>query len=109
MVLALMGFFLMMTTKDLREGGPTKINREYGFRTRKSMKNQANWQKAQKLAGERGRTYGIVMILAGSALAAALYPHALNNGNLWQVLLLEALIFALAMICLVIGVNNKLP
>lgn len=109
MILALIGLFLMLVTDDLRKGGATKINRNYGFRTKKSMKNQANWQKAQKLAGERGRTYGIAMILVGLALAAILYPIALKNGNFSQVLLLEGLLVAMSLIFLVMGINNKLP
>lgn len=36
----------------MKNNPPTKINSFYGFRTKKSMKNEKSWHLAQKLLGD---------------------------------------------------------
>ncbi|HCM89030.1 MULTISPECIES: SdpI family protein [Vagococcus] len=48
MVLLLMSLFLYLFSPPLYEY-PQKINRFEGYRSKKAMKNQENWEKAQKL------------------------------------------------------------
>jgi uncharacterized membrane protein len=42
---------------------PKKINRFYGYRTPRSMKNQANWDYAQKIGGKYMMLFGVVIFI----------------------------------------------
>jgi uncharacterized membrane protein len=45
---------------------PKKINRIYGYRTARSMKNQQHWDFAQRYAGREMIRQGLVMVLIGT-------------------------------------------
>ncbi len=42
----------------MKNNPPTKINSFYGFRTKKSMKNEKSWHLAQKLLGDFSKKKG---------------------------------------------------
>jgi uncharacterized membrane protein len=42
---------------------PKKINGIYGYRTPRSMKNQANWDYAQKIGGKYMMLFGVVIFI----------------------------------------------
>ena len=45
---------------------PKKINRIYGYRTARSMKNQQHWDFAQRYAGREMMRQGLLMVLTGT-------------------------------------------
>lgn len=45
---------------------PKKINRFYGYRTARSMKNQQQWDFAQRYAGREMMRQGLLMALIGT-------------------------------------------
>lgn len=52
MILLATSFMLFLISKMLMDSPPGKINKLYGYRTKKSMLNQENWNLAQKKSSE---------------------------------------------------------
>ncbi|WP_169926459.1 SdpI family protein [Staphylococcus rostri] len=74
---------------------PQQINYFYGFRTKKSMKNQQNWERAQVLFGEvfekifrYALMVSIVWFVIDVALLIVGYENILFVSDIYQVLLI---------------------
>ncbi|HAP6219249.1 TPA: SdpI family protein, partial [Enterococcus faecium] len=52
MILLILSLVLLVVSNLMKNNPPTKINSFYGFRTKKSMKNEKSWHLAQKLLGD---------------------------------------------------------
>jgi len=50
---------------------PEKINMAYGYRTKRSMKNQETWDFAHKYCGKIWKNAGIVMLAAALIISVA--------------------------------------
>ena len=71
-ILGLTGFLSVLTGYILRKYPPKSINWFYGYRTRRAMKGQDQWDFAQKLAGREMIRSGLLLAVLG--LAGAWLP-----------------------------------
>jgi uncharacterized membrane protein len=65
---------------------PTKINSIYGYRTSRSMKNQENWDLAQRFSSQLMLKKGLIMLVL--ALILAVLPIPIEVATLISLLLL---------------------
>jgi uncharacterized membrane protein len=65
---------------------PKKINSTYGYRTSRSMKNQENWDLAQRFSSQLMLKKGLIMLVL--ALILAVLPIPIEVATLISLLLL---------------------
>jgi uncharacterized membrane protein len=65
---------------------PKKINSIYGYRTSRSMKNQENWDLAQRFSSQLMLKQGLIMLVL--ALILAVLPIPIEVATLISLLLL---------------------
>ena len=64
------------------------INRFYGYRTKTSMANQANWDFSQKYSGGLFAIFGLALLLIAIVVGYAEIDLANNNGKLTVAILI---------------------
>ncbi|WP_236570664.1 SdpI family protein [Paenibacillus sp. An7] len=65
----LIGLIIYMAGLIVRKNPPEMINSLYGYRTKRSMKNQLLWDEANKYSAELMMRYGMLYALIGSILS----------------------------------------
>lgn len=65
MILLILSFILLFVSNLMKNNSPKNINSYYGFRTKKSMKNEESWYLAKKLSGGFSRKNVIPVFLLG--------------------------------------------
>ncbi|WP_452232535.1 SdpI family protein [Lacinutrix sp. MEBiC02595] len=98
---ALVGIIFILTGIIMQLFPPKKINPLYGYRTRNSMKNQNNWDFAQKYAAKLLTIIGVVLLLLST-----LNIFFNIQGNLEKII--SAILILGAVIFLLIKTEGKL-
>ena len=65
----LIGLIIYVAGLIVKKNPPEMINSLYGYRTKRSMKNQLLWDEANKYSAEIMMRYGLVYSLIGSILS----------------------------------------
>lgn len=84
--LAIVGFVFALTAFITLKFPPKKINSIYGYRTSRSMKNQENWDLAQRFSSQLMLKQGLIMLLL--AFILAVLPVPIEIATLISILLL---------------------
>jgi uncharacterized membrane protein len=84
---------------------PKKINGIYGYRTPRSMKNQSNWNYAQKLGGKYMMIFAVVISITQMILGYAI--TSLNN-NLDYIMPFQLITMIVLMIIMLVICEMKL-
>lgn len=82
---------------------PKDINYMYGYRTKRSMKNQVNWDFAQKYSSKLMLKYGVFMCLIQLVLFSIF--HSLNSLNK---IILSIVFIVFSVILFIWSVEQKL-
>ena len=72
--LLIVGFVFALAALITLKFPPKKINSIYGYRTSRSMKNQENWDIAQKFSSQLMLKQGLIMLLLAFILAVLPVP-----------------------------------
>lgn len=109
MILLILSFILMFVSNVMKNNPPKEINSYYGFRTKKSMKNEESWQLAQKLSGDFSRKNVIPVFLLGILfLSIEIYVSAiLKNENFFVGALIVESLLLIGVLCSIIYRVNK--
>lgn len=67
------GLIFIITGFIMKVKSPKEINSIYGYRTQRSMKNQANWEFAQVFSAKKCRLYGAIFFTIGLILSVLLW------------------------------------
>jgi uncharacterized membrane protein len=84
--LFIVGFVFAVAALITLKFPPKKINSLYGYRTSRSMKNQENWDLAQRFSSQLMLKQGLIMLLL--ALILAVLPIPIEVATLISLLLL---------------------
>jgi uncharacterized membrane protein len=84
--LFIVGFVFALTAFITLKFPPKKINSIYGYRTSRSMKNQENWDLAQRFSSQLMLKQGLITLLL--ALILAVLPIPIEIATLISLLLL---------------------
>lgn len=110
MILFQSSVFLYILGVLFHHNPPKKINKFWGFRTKKSMKNTEMWQKAQKEYGEQSqRLFMYSSLFSASLLILDIFSLIFDKEVLFLTsIILQSIILVLLLIILFYKVNNKL-
>lgn len=75
MLVFLTGLGTLMASVVLRTAKPPKINSVYGYRTKRSKRNQTLWKAAQKYSAKIFSVVGILNIIIGVFLMFVTYSN----------------------------------
>ncbi|MEJ7185402.1 SdpI family protein [Staphylococcus epidermidis] len=110
MVLFPSSIFLFILGKLFIQYPPEKINNYWGFRSKKSMKNDENWKKAQKEFGIQSKK--IFMYTSLFSLTFLLMDILLiiygNDIGLILSLIIQSVVLVLLLLLLYLNINKKL-
>jgi uncharacterized membrane protein len=84
--LFIVGFVFAVAAFITLKFPPKKINSIYGYRTSRSMKNQDNWDLAQRFSSQLMLKQGLIMLLL--AFILAVLPVPIEIATLISLLLL---------------------
>ena len=84
--LFIVGFVFALAAFITLKFPPKKINSIYGYRTSRSMKNQENWDLAQRFSSQLMLKQGLFMLVL--ALILAVLPIPMEAATLISLLLL---------------------
>ena len=84
--LFIVGFVFAVAALISLKFPPKKINSLYGYRTSRSMKNQENWDLAQRFSSQLMLKQGLIMLLL--AFILAVLPVPIEIATLISLLLL---------------------
>jgi uncharacterized membrane protein len=84
--LFIVGFVFAVAAFITLKFPPKKINSFYGYRTSRSMKNQENWDLAQRFSSQLMLKQGLIMLLL--AFILAVLPVPIEIATLISLLLL---------------------
>jgi uncharacterized membrane protein len=84
--LFIVGFVFAVAAFIILKFPPKKINSIYGYRTSRSMKNQENWDLAQRFSSQLMLKQGLIMLVL--ALILAVLPIPIEVATLISLLLL---------------------
>ena len=84
---------------------PKEINGIYGYRTPRSMKNQANWDYAQKLGGKYMMIFAVVISI--TQILCGFIVNRLSN-NLDYIMMFQLIAMILLLITMFILCEQKL-
>ena len=84
--LFIVGFVFTVAAFILLKFPPKKINSIYGYRTSRSMKNQENWDLAQRFSSQLMLKQGLIMFVL--AFFLAILPIPMEIATLISLLLL---------------------
>jgi len=84
--LLIVGFVFAVAALITLKFPPKKINSIYGYRTSRSMKNQENWDLAQRFSSQFMLKQGLIMLLL--AFILAVLPITTEVATLISLLLL---------------------
>lgn len=110
MVLFPSSIFLFILGKIFRQSPPEKINNYWGFRSKKSMKNQDNWNKAQKEFGiqsEKLFMYTSLFSLTILLVDVLLIVYSKDNLLILS-LVIQSIILISLLLIIYLDVNKKL-
>ncbi|REJ83759.1 MAG: hypothetical protein DWQ44_00495 [Bacteroidetes bacterium] len=71
-VLPLVGLIFLLAGLIMRKSPPPKVNYIYGYRTRRSMRDQQSWEEGNRVSAILMIRYGMCMIVFG--LVATIVP-----------------------------------
>jgi uncharacterized membrane protein len=110
MVLFPSSIFLFIPGKIFRQLPPEKINNYWGFRSKKSMKNHENWDKAQKEFGiQSERLFMYTSLFSITILLVDVLLIIYNKDNLLVLsLVIQSIILILLLLIIYLGVSRKL-
>ncbi|HFP8477073.1 TPA: SdpI family protein, partial [Enterococcus faecium] len=102
MILLILSLVLLVVSNLMKNNPPTKINSFYGFRTKKSMKNEKSWHLAQKLLGDFSKKKVIPVFLMGIVFfSIEIYSLAiLKNENFFVSVLMGESLILILILCL---------
>jgi uncharacterized membrane protein len=86
--LFIVGFVFALAAFITLKFPPKKINSTYGYRTSRSMKNQENWDLAQRFSSQLMLKQGLIMLVL--AFILAILPITTEVATLISLLLLLA-------------------
>ena len=110
MILFQSSVFLYILGRMLYQHPPKRINKFWGFRTKKSMKNIENWQKAQKEYGKQSqRLFMYSSLFSVNLLILDIFSLIFDKEVLFLTsIILQSIILVILLIIIFYKVNNKL-
>lgn len=110
MLLVLFSFFVSFIGKLYREDPVKKINKLDGYRSRRAMKNQENWDKAQRISGHYLKLIGTLFFILGIILTTLEIGLVIMSGKQYisLVLIVELAIFIFSYLFLKIQTEKRL-
>ncbi len=108
MILLILSLVLLVVSNLMKNNPPTKINSFYGFRTKKSMKNEKSWHLAQKLLGIFQKKSYPSIFDGYCFFSIEIYSLAiLKNENFFVSVLMGESLILILILCLIVHEVNK--